>query len=142
MAGVREQIRAARTALGADPRGHLPRPVRVALLRALGPYESGGADPPTAGHRPRGRGAVGCVRAVLPAWAELFPSDDMPGRVLAAAEARLRGEIDVPAAVRVRHQVMQHADRVEAELWDRTHDSTDMRVLVCQAAHAALRVAL
>src|SRR5262249_5724074 len=41
-----------------------------------------------------------------------------------------------------RHQVMQHADAVEAELWDRTHDSTDMRVLVCRAAHAALRVAL
>jgi Immunity protein Imm5 len=142
MGGVREPIRAARTALGADPRGHLPRPVRDTLLRALGPYESGGADPPTAGHRVRGRVAIACVRAVLPAWAELFPNDDMPERTLAAAEARLRGKIEVPAAVEARHRVMQHADRVEAELWDRTHDSTDMRVLVCKAAHQALCVAL
>jgi hypothetical protein len=142
MDGVQKQIRTAQAALEADPRGHLPRPQRVALLRALGPYESGGADPPTAGHRARGRVAVGCVRAVLPAWAELFPADDMPEQGLAAAEARLRGAIDVPAAVRVRHRVMEHADVVEAELWDRTHDSTDMRVLVCKAAHQAVCVAL
>jgi hypothetical protein len=142
MAGVQECIRVALVALKADPRGHLPRPVRVTLLRALGPYKSGGTNPPTAGHRARGRVAVACVRAILPAWAELFPADDMPGRVLAAAEARLRGEMDVPAAVRVRHQVMEHADRVEAELWDRAHDSSDMRVLVCKAAHQALCVTL
>lgn len=139
---MRELSRAIKPALRlveSDPRGHLPRPARVALLRNLGPYVSGGATPPTAGHRARARVAVGCVRTLLPAWADFLPADTMPARTVEAADALLRGEIDTPAAVRARHAIMQHADAVEAEHWDRTHD---LRILTCRAAHAALRVAL
>jgi hypothetical protein len=122
-----------------DTRGHLPRPTRVALLRNLGHYVSGGATPPTAGHCIRARVAIGCVRAILPAWIEFLPADTMPERTLDTAEALLRGEIDKTAAVRARHAILQHADAVEAEHWDRTHD---FRIVTCRAAHQALCVAL
>jgi hypothetical protein len=143
MDGLHGRIEHALKLVEWDPRGHLPRPERIVLLRALGPYVSGhGQTPMTSGHRARTRLACACVWAVLPAWAQLFPADDWPDRALAAAEGRLRGELDAPAAVRVRHALWRHAEEVEAELWDRTHDTSDLRVVVCRAAHAALCVAI
>lgn len=120
-----------------NSRGHLSRPERVVLLHALGPYVSGGDTPITTGHRTRARLAIECVRTVLPAWNQFLPADDWPAMALAAAEDLLRGEIDTSTAVRMRHAILKHSDKVEGDWEDR-----DLRILVCHAADAALCVAL
>jgi hypothetical protein len=94
----------ARAALAADPDGHLARPLRQAILRALGDGDDGRAR--------RARLARATAEHVLPLWQAERPGDDDPQRALEMITGVLAGEIGEADARAAAGTLWAHVDNL------------------------------
>jgi hypothetical protein len=90
-------------------------------IRRLAIYNAFGSQSDLQGQRVRAYLALITARRVLPLWQAAFPSDDMPERMLALAEAVIRGTVDTQVAAREMAEAWYHnpqsGDSGEYALW-------------------------
>lgn len=93
-----DRIAAAQQALRRHPQGHLDPGYRHAIYAAFGPKSTALSSAAPAGRARRVRLGMLATQHVLPKWQALWPADDMPQRLVRAADELTSGMLDPQVA--------------------------------------------